>query len=487
MTHLQSNGRDESAQTLEMVRMVQCRSSGKCLEVLLRFLFWMAIVQAAKRGQVRTNIWTQHVECRSTDFLESHLNGSSAETRAAKSTGEQLLDETIEQERNGFKTALAPGKPKVFVLESLPSYSKDILEQCPNRWYGNLGYGPQLHFRWTQESLSEDFVLHATYQFALDVILYNKFLRYSGRVFTISEADYVFVPFLYWPIESLQFHPECNRTRQHILGAKDANLAPTRTTIQSVILPDFLMRVERHLQFLKAKEKLVLLSLSHVPRAYVDSLFSPAFKTLLERTIPLGIEDEEQHFKKVLMVPYPTMFHARGEIVGKSSITERTIFVVYASKRLGLPEWQSGKVFSLRTEILRWLVRSEGISKVIFTHKNFTLSGCYEAMSKSLFCIQPPGDTPTRRGFYDSLLLGCIPVVFSKRAYNMFNWSSEGMAVHVPQEVPPSALIGFLLNITAGEIVRIQHTLHQVQASMQYSLVQDEQHDAFGTLLRTLS
>lgn len=33
-------------------------------------------------------------------------------------------------------------------------------------------------------------------------------------------------------------------------------------------------------------------------------------------------------------------------------------------------------------------------------------------MMKSIFCLQPPGDSPTRKSFYDSILSGCIPVTF---------------------------------------------------------------------------
>ena len=32
------------------------------------------------------------------------------------------------------------------------------------------------------------------------------------------------------------------------------------------------------------------------------------------------------------------------------------------------------------------------------------------------FCLSPPGDTFTRRGFWDALLVGCIPVVFDDRS-----------------------------------------------------------------------
>ena len=29
-----------------------------------------------------------------------------------------------------------------------------------------------------------------------------------------------------------------------------------------------------------------------------------------------------------------------------------------------------------------------------------------------MFCLQPPGDTATRKSFYDSIISGCIPVLF---------------------------------------------------------------------------
>lgn len=34
--------------------------------------------------------------------------------------------------------------------------------------------------------------------------------------------------------------------------------------------------------------------------------------------------------------------------------------------------------------------------------------------SLTTFCLTPPGDTATRRGFFDALLFGCIPVVFAE-------------------------------------------------------------------------
>ncbi|XP_030499239.1 probable xyloglucan galactosyltransferase GT17 [Cannabis sativa] len=44
-------------------------------------------------------------------------------------------------------------------------------------------------------------------------------------------------------------------------------------------------------------------------------------------------------------------------------------------------------------------------------------------MSRSVFCLQAPGDSFTRRSTFDSVLAGCIPVFFSQHtAYSQYRW-----------------------------------------------------------------
>ncbi|KAF8412407.1 hypothetical protein HHK36_000371 [Tetracentron sinense] len=44
-------------------------------------------------------------------------------------------------------------------------------------------------------------------------------------------------------------------------------------------------------------------------------------------------------------------------------------------------------------------------------------------MLQSSFCLQPPGDSPTRRSTFDGILAGCIPVFFEERsAKSQFGW-----------------------------------------------------------------
>lgn len=47
---------------------------------------------------------------------------------------------------------------------------------------------------------------------------------------------------------------------------------------------------------------------------------------------------------------------------------------------------------------------------------------------ESEFCLQPPGDSPTRKSVFDSLLSECIPVIFDPMmAYYQYPW-------HLPED-----------------------------------------------------
>lgn len=51
----------------------------------------------------------------------------------------------------------------------------------------------------------------------------------------------------------------------------------------------------------------------------------------------------------------------------------------------------------------------------------------YDHMLNSVFTLEPAGDTPTRRGFYDAIALGTIPVVFRNSTYARLLPSSPEM------------------------------------------------------------
>ncbi|KAF8728058.1 hypothetical protein HU200_018634 [Digitaria exilis] len=62
------------------------------------------------------------------------------------------------------------------------------------------------------------------------------------------------------------------------------------------------------------------------------------------------------------------------------------------------------------------------------------------AMLRSKFCLEPPGDTPTRRSTFDAILAGCVPVFFEDlAARKQYGWHLpparyDEFSVHIPKE-----------------------------------------------------
>jgi hypothetical protein len=55
-----------------------------------------------------------------------------------------------------------------------------------------------------------------------------------------------------------------------------------------------------------------------------------------------------------------------------------------------------------------------------FIHNH--IADMYQLIMATTFCISPPGDTPTRKGLFDALVLGCIPVVTSEDSLQHYSF-----------------------------------------------------------------
>ena len=76
-------------------------------------------------------------------------------------------------------------------------------------------------------------------------------------------------------------------------------------------------------------------------------------------------------------------------------------------------------------------------------------------LAASVFCLQPRGDSATRKGFFDTILAGCIPVVFSNRTafeqypYHLAHTLSLGSSRATPFSVfiPEELILGGGINV----------------------------------------
>ena len=98
---------------------------------------------------------------------------------------------------------------------------------------------------------------------------------------------------------------------------------------------------------------------------------------------------------------------------------------------------------------------------------------------KSQFCPAPAGDSVTRKSIFDSLVAGCIPVLFSRASLNQYSWhisdeEVDKVAVFIPMLNIINGTTNFLdilRSISAQEIIEKQRYIAEIAPRLQYAVV----------------
>lgn len=107
-------------------------------------------------------------------------------------------------------------------------------------------------------------------------------------------------------------------------------------------------------------------------------------------------------------------------------------------------------------------------------------STIHDIFNSSIFCLNPPGDLPTRKGLFDSMLMGCIPVTYnplSASAMYTWHWPEtlwKKVIVEIDDKLRKSkgfSVIMYLENMLKdkNEIPRRQKLLRENAYKLQYS------------------
>ena len=104
-------------------------------------------------------------------------------------------------------------------------------------------------------------------------------------------------------------------------------------------------------------------------------------------------------------------------------------------------------------------------------------------LAASVFCLQPRGDSATRKGFFDTILAGCIPVVFSNQTafeqypYHLAHSSrATPFSVFISEELILGGGIDVIhaLSLIPGDHIRmLQHSVRRLIPNVIYA-------DTFG-------
>ncbi|KAL4558617.1 hypothetical protein LXL04_036818 [Taraxacum kok-saghyz] len=334
-------------------------------------------------------------------------------------------------------------------VHDLPSrFNDDMVKECGsiNKWFDmcksitNSGLGPPLE---NPEGVFSDKGWYATNQFTVDVIFHNRMKQYECLTNDSSMAAAIFVPF-YAGFDAARYLWGYNTS------TRDA---------ASLDLVDWLQKRDEW-KIMNGKDHfLVGGRITWDFRRISDEdtdwgnkfLFLPASKNmsvLLIESSPWNSND--------FAIPYPTYFHPSKDsdvFTWQNRMTKlhrKWLFCFAGAPRLGNPK-------SIRTLLINQCKNSNS-GKLLECgndeSKCHSPSNIMNMFQRSVFCLQPQGDSYTRRSAFDSILAGCIPVFFHPASfYTQYTW-------HLPKNYTKYSV--FIPEDDVCRNISIEHRLRQI-------------------------
>ncbi|KAF7074818.1 hypothetical protein CFC21_079637 [Triticum aestivum] len=327
----------------------------------------------------------------------------------------------------------------VYVHDLPPRFNADILRGCQNtsdqyRWpdmcgfISNAGLGRAL-----ADPLDGDFTgengWYGTHQFALDAIFHNRMRQYECLTTHSALANAVFVPF-YAGFDFVRYHWGYDN------ATRDA---------ASVELTDWLMRRPEWARMGGRDHFLVAgrtgfdfrRSNNMNPSWGTDLLNMPGGR---EMSV-LVLEVSRVPHSREYAVPYPTYFHPRSDADVRRwqdrvrGLERRSLIAFVGAPRPDNP-------YNIRQQIIAQCEASD-VCRLLGcgfgTSQCHTPGNIMRLFQRATFCLQPPGDSYTRRSAFDSMVAGCIPVFFHPvSAYLQYWWHlpvhHETYSVFIPED-----------------------------------------------------
>uniref|UniRef100_A0ACD5WS98 Uncharacterized protein n=1 Tax=Avena sativa TaxID=4498 RepID=A0ACD5WS98_AVESA len=338
----------------------------------------------------------------------------------------------------------------IYVHELPPRFNEDMLRECQRlslwtnmcKFMSNDGLGPPLD---NEEGVFSSTGWHATNQFAVDVIFGNRMKQYECLTNDSSIAAAVFVPFYagfdvaryLWGynismrdaashdlVDWLRKRPEWD-----VMGGRDHFLVGGRIAWDFRRLTDEESDWGNKLLFMPAAKNMSMLVVESSPWSAND-----------------------------FAVPYPTYFHPAKDAdvfvwQDRMRNLERPwLFSFAGAPRPGDPMSIRGKLIDqCRTSNFCILLECD-----LGESKCHSPSAIMKMFQSSLFCLQPQGDSYTRRSAFDSMLAGCIPVFFHPgSAYVQYTWHLPKNYTRYSVFIPEGGIRKG--NVSVEEILRSIH------------------------------
>lgn len=370
-----------------------------------------------------------------------------------------ILSVTGKHKRLSYK------QPFIYCYDTYDKFCKNIfpISISPQEIFNsdnfnvNNGYGKKL-----------DNNIYQTSQYSLEIIWHQKIMQYPLLTSSIEKANICFVPFFTFLTswKNIPFH----------YSVSDAN-----TMIASLFkyIPQWIV--------------------SPLPHIFVFSdviwnderVFNHHFK-FPSNTYILTLEStNNKYLNQLITVPYPTEFHK--EITGNTNFYNKfnNINRTHLLSYIGRDRWPLSLLNSIKDKDFNCHILTElderywkSINDNQMTKKIIDIYG------SSKFSLQPFGDMGTRRGFYQSVQLGCIPVIFddnyssySKLFNNMLDINKMAVVINKNNI---NNIFSILQNISSEKIMEYKNYISFIMNTIQYSNYNDI-NDAIGTVINILN
>lgn len=210
-------------------------------------------------------------------------------------------------------------------------------------------------------------------------------------------------------------------------------------------------------------------------------------------------------------VPFPSDYHYSAQPTPEESpltLTTSSLSPVPPPPVEFLPPWErllerptivsftgsARRYNDIATAMRETLIKqcgSHGTSCVVGKYNHDAKASSQSRLAReSVFCLQPPGDMPTRKSVFDAILSGCIPVLFHPlTARYMYEWHwGQALWDEIPVNFDSNAenhalvegrtdFVAKLIDMYRSDpegVKRRQARLREVAHQLQYSLITEE-------------
>lgn len=206
--------------------------------------------------------------------------------------------------------------------------------------------------------------------------------------------------------------------------------------------------------------------------------------------------DDRRPWPHLVSIPYPSSIHATVEdsrfdlLHSQTHHSQRRYLVSFiGSPHSGVDE-SRGKYAGTRERLIAECGMNPHICYAFDPKRHKLVCGeIVRVYGDSTFCLQPGGDSPYRKGLYDSILAGCIPVVFGLYLTQVAPWHfwarhrNDIVVVNETKYLQGEIdIFRDLMSISKFRIRRMQISIAQHAHRLQYAL-SDYPDDAVDILL----